>query len=329
MPHHPTQLRVCPLGESGGQRVLVGGGVQANLDQLVVAQRRVDRVNHRVGHARIPYLDQGVEPVRLRAQEAALEAGEAVAGSRFVHGPHSRRGRSASPHRLALLGMVLWLGVACATSAPNAPGQLAPVPRAAEAPGAHPPLAAGEIARHKEPAPLLDPAPPETASLLYARSVIATYGKRLDAVQREGVARALVLAEADHGLPLLMTLALIIQESRFDPRAVGPSGSLGLMQLQPVTGRDVARRHGLVWQSDRTLFDPVQNVRIGLAYLAELRARFGSTDYALAAYNIGPGRLAQLLRKGPLKHGPYLTKVHGHARTMQAEFGPPETAIGG
>jgi soluble lytic murein transglycosylase-like protein len=330
MPHHPTQLRVCPLGEGGGQRVLVGGGVQANLDQLVVAQRRVDRVNHRVGHARVPYLDQGVEPVRLRAQEAALEAGEAVAGSPFVHGPHSRRGRAASPRQLALLGFALWLGVACATSAPNAPAvQFAPVPRAAAAPGAHPPLAAGEIARHKEPASLLDPAPPETASLLYARSVLAAHSARLDAVQREGVARALVLAEADHGLPVLMTLALITQESRFDPRAKGPSGSLGLMQLQPLTGRDVARRHGLGWQSDRTLLDPVQNVRIGLAYLAELRARFGSTDHAMAAYNVGPGRLAQLLRRGPLKHGPYLTKVHGHARRLQSEFGPPESAIGG
>jgi soluble lytic murein transglycosylase len=101
------------------------------------------------------------------------------------------------------------------------------------------------------------------------------------------------------------------------------------MQLQPATARDVARRHELAWQSDRTLLDPVQNVRIGLAYLAELRERFGSTDHALAAYNIGPGNLVALLKRRPLRHGPYLKKVHAHAASMQAEFGAPETAIGG
>jgi len=91
----------------------------------------------------------------------------------------------------------------------------------------------------------------------------------------------------------------------------------------------VARRHGLAWQSDRTLLDPVQNVRLGLAYLADLRDRFGSTDHAMAAYNIGPGNLIKLLKRRPLQHGPYLKSVHTHAARMQAEFGPPETAIGG
>jgi soluble lytic murein transglycosylase-like protein len=138
-----------------------------------------------------------------------------------------------------------------------------------------------------------------------------------------------VRAEAEHGLSVLMTLSLIEQESRFDPHAKGPTGSLGLMQLQPVTAREVARQHDLAWQSDRTLFDPVQNVRIGLAYLAELRERFGSTDHAMAAYNIGPGALNKLLQKRPLRHGPYLRRVHAHAETLREEFGQPETAIGG
>jgi soluble lytic murein transglycosylase-like protein len=195
-------------------------------------------------------------------------------------------------------------------------------------PDAHPPVASHPGGK-TEPAPLLDPAPPENASLQYARSVLSKHGGKLDDVQREGVARALVLAEADHGLSVLMTLALITQESRFDPRASGPTGSLGLMQLQPVTAQDVARRHGLAWQSQRTLYDPVQNVRLGLAYLAELRERFGSTDHALAAYNIGPGNLVRLLKQRPLRHGPYLKKLHAHALSMQREFGPPESAIGG
>lgn len=229
---------------------------------------------------------------------------------------------------VALLAFVLWFGVACATATPPAPA-LAPTPRATLLPKAHPPVELAEELPNSEPASLLDPAPPENATLLYARSVLEKRGAKLDKVQREGVARALVLAEANDGIPVLMTLALIAQESRFDPRALGPTGSLGLMQIQPVTARAVARSHDLAWQSDRTLLDPVQNVRIGLAYLAELRERFGSTDHALAAYNIGPANLVKLLKKRPLRHGPYLQRVHAHAEAMSAEFGQPETAIGG
>lgn len=189
-------------------------------------------------------------------------------------------------------------------------------------------VAVAEMA-NAEPTPLLDLAPPESDSLLYARTVLEAHGRKLDAVQREGVARALVNAEAEHGLSVLMTLAVIAQESRFDPHAKGPSGSLGLMQVQPATARDIARRHGLAWQSDRTLYDPVQNVRIATAYLAEMRAQFGSTDHAIAAFNIGPGNLRRLLARHPLLPGPYLKKIHAHAAAMRVQFGEPELAIGG
>jgi len=328
MPHDPTQLRVRALGERLGERVLVGGGVHADLDQLVVAQRGVDRGDQRVRDARVSDLHECVEGLGLRAQEAALVAGQAAA--RFLaHAADSKRGRGPSRQYRALLAFVAWFGAACASTATRAPDAFSPAPRATKLSEAHPPVALTDELPNSEPAPLLDPAPPENASLLYARSVLEKHGAKLDAVQREGVARALVLAEANDGIPVLMTLALITQESRFDPHAKGPTGSLGLMQIQPVTAQAVARKHGLAWQSDRTLLDPVQNMRIGLAYLAELRDRFGSIDHALAGYNIGPGNLSKLLKKGPLRHGPYLKKVHAHAETMTAEFGQPETAIGG
>ncbi|HEU4430221.1 MAG TPA: transglycosylase SLT domain-containing protein [Myxococcota bacterium] len=233
--------------------------------------------------------------------------------------------------RAAAVAFAAAFAAACASTAPPTPPvAFAPVPRTTAAPAAHPPVSFPAAIADGASASLLDQAPPENASLMYARAVLERRGKRLDAVQREGVARALVRAEAEHGIPVLMTLSLIAQESRFDPRAKGPTGSLGLMQLQPATALEVARRNGLAWQSNLTLLDPVQNVRIALAYLAELRARFGTTDHAMAAYNIGPGNLQRLLRTRPLRHGPYLKKVHGHADAMRAEFGAaPDLAIGG
>ena len=136
------------------------------------------------------------------------------------------------------------------------------------------------------------------------------------------MARAVVGAESKHGLPAVLALAIMRQESRFNPSATGPAGSIGLMQLQPATAREMARRYQLVWKSNQTLLDPAQNTALGLAYLAELQRKFGTAEHAVAAYNIGPARLRRLLARGPLRRGPYLTKVYRHVETLRTEYGP-------
>jgi soluble lytic murein transglycosylase-like protein len=47
-----------------------------------------------------------------------------------------------------------------------------------------------------------------------------------------------------------------------------------------------------------TLFDPVLNVQLGVLYLRELIDRYGSVRIALAAYNWGPTRIGERLRRG-------------------------------
>ena len=42
----------------------------------------------------------------------------------------------------------------------------------------------------------------------------------------------------------------------------------------------------------------IVNVRLGVSYLQELVRRFGSVSTALAAYNWGPTRIAERLRRG-------------------------------
>jgi soluble lytic murein transglycosylase-like protein len=165
-------------------------------------------------------------------------------------------------------------------------------------------------------------APREEPHLALTRRVLEREaGHKLDPDQRERVARVLSAAQDESGFPVFLSLAIMQQESGFDPAARGPSGSIGLMQLQPATARALARRIGLSWHSDRTLLDPVANARIGMAYLVEMRNRFGTTEHAVAAYNIGPGNLQRLLRRGELRHGPYLTKVYARADALRAEYG--------
>ncbi|CAL1240768.1 transglycosylase SLT domain-containing protein [Candidatus Methylocalor cossyra] len=89
---------------------------------------------------------------------------------------------------------------------------------------------------------------------------------------------------------------LIRRESAFDPEARSPAGALGLMQLLPGTGEEVARMLAEPWQSARSLLIPEINLRYGAAYFRSLLDRFGShLALAAAAYNAGPYRVDRWL----------------------------------
>jgi len=217
-----------------------------------------------------------------------------------------------------VLGLI-WLCGACATTTPvEEPSAPADPTARIEAPR----IDAPAVAPVTEEIPRFAPTPTEQERFRFALRVLERKGARkLNAAQREGVARALVAAEVEHGLPLTLSLAIIELESRFNPRAKGPAGSIGLMQLQPATARETAERYGFRWTNNRMLLDPEQNARLGLAYLAELRRKFGTTEHAVAAYNIGPANLRRLLARRPLRRGPYLTKVFAHVDALHEEYG--------
>ncbi|WP_439813852.1 lytic transglycosylase domain-containing protein [Zavarzinia sp. CC-PAN008] len=96
--------------------------------------------------------------------------------------------------------------------------------------------------------------------------------------------------------PVERALALSItrQESAFDVGAVSPVGARGLMQLMPDTAKMVAGKLGLRYEAGRLTTDPVYNMTLGTAYLADRLDRFdGSYVMTIAAYNAGAGRVNQ------------------------------------
>jgi len=202
-------------------------------------------------------------------------------------------------------------------------------------PEAKPPTPAATAARRPASlvAPTTPPAPPEAAAedptLVLVRGVLTARAGHLADSQRERLAQGLVEVEREHGISVLLLVALIERESRFHPLAKGPRGSLGLMQVRPFVGEDVAGRIGVPWQGKRTLFDPVANLRIGTAYLAELLDRFGSQELALAAYNIGPNRLARRLARGDVRPPAFVRRVLLEYQGLQREFASTVTGIGG
>jgi hypothetical protein len=90
--------------------------------------------------------------------------------------------------------------------------------------------------------------------------LLVQHAPDLRPVDRARVAAAIESAQDVHQLDPLLILAIIEQESRFDPRARGSHGSTGLMQIKPFVARDVAQRHGIPWTGPRTLLDPAANV---------------------------------------------------------------------
>jgi soluble lytic murein transglycosylase-like protein len=82
--------------------------------------------------------------------------------------------------------------------------------------------------------------------------------------------------------------SIIIQESGGNAHAVSGKGAGGLMGLMPATATSVGVQD---------VFDPAQNVAGGTAYINKMLAQFKDPQLALAAYNAGPGRVAELVAK--------------------------------
>jgi soluble lytic murein transglycosylase-like protein len=108
-----------------------------------------------------------------------------------------------------------------------------------------------------------------------------------ETIQREG---------QRYGYDPLFVLAMIQVESSCSSTARGPTGSVGLIQLQPSVARELARRVGIPWSGTGMLTHPGVNVKLGLHYLTELEERFQDPWIAVAAYNLGPGRIARMPR---------------------------------
>ena len=112
------------------------------------------------------------------------------------------------------------------------------------------------------------------------------------------VATTIVREAKIHNIDPNLVLAVIHIESRGNTFALSPVGAMGMMQIMPPTGEELATKLDIPWRGAQTLFDPQVNVRMGVAYLKQLESRYGSMKTALAAYNWGPGRIDSKIRRG-------------------------------
>jgi soluble lytic murein transglycosylase len=96
---------------------------------------------------------------------------------------------------------------------------------------------------------------------------------------------------ADKHLDPALVAGVIYAETKFDPRT-SSAGAEGLMQVEPQTALDLARRSGATNFTTSDLNTPSVNIAYGSYYLRELLNLYhGSAILALAAYNGGAGNV--------------------------------------
>jgi soluble lytic murein transglycosylase len=95
-----------------------------------------------------------------------------------------------------------------------------------------------------------------------------------------------------------LVASLIRQESEFNPNAISHANAVGLMQLLPVTGKKVAKDVKLHHYNASQLYTPAVNLQLGTRYFKSMVDKFGSFEYALAAYNAGSDRVEDWLAQG-------------------------------
>lgn len=139
---------------------------------------------------------------------------------------------------------------------------------------------------------------------------------------RMGYYEEVIHQELDaRGLPRSLKYLPVI-ESGYHPGAVSRVGATGLWQLMGPTARSLGLSVTSLVDERR---DPFSSTAVALDYLVELNDRFGSWFLTLAAYNAGPYRVEQILRRhapdAPLTDDTYL-RVRPHLPAETRDFIP-------
>lgn len=114
----------------------------------------------------------------------------------------------------------------------------------------------------------------------------------------------------------LLFLALVRQESRFDPHAESWAGALGLTQVIPTTGADIAAAIGPPGYRHEMLKRPVLSAQFGVWYLSQmLDLCDGDWIAALASYNGGYGNVKRWSGGLPIQDHDLFYELIGYSET--------------
>lgn len=137
------------------------------------------------------------------------------------------------------------------------------------------------------------------------RTRVATIQQITKHLQEEGVkmnkekldlaARTVFEESLRHDVDYRLILAIMKVESNFRQYVRSPDGARGLMQIQPILAREIAKEAGIHYRGLEDLYDTKKNIRLGTYYISKLKDLFDDIPEVVFAYNVGHNKAKKLL----------------------------------
>lgn len=103
-------------------------------------------------------------------------------------------------------------------------------------------------------------------------------------------------ASEKHHVPRNLILAVIREESRFNPDSVSSARAQGLMQIQTETARFIADKRQISF-NEAKIRDPEMNIDFGAWYLNYLQDQLQDNTLTIEAYNAGIANVLEWEKK--------------------------------
>ena len=105
-----------------------------------------------------------------------------------------------------------------------------------------------------------------------------------------------------YNVDTFLIASMILEESRYNAQAVSWAGAIGLMQIMPATGKELAQQLKIRRFRTSMLKQPDVNIRMGTKYIGYLNSLFdGNPMLVIGAYNGGPGRMKRWVASKNIK----------------------------
>lgn len=139
---------------------------------------------------------------------------------------------------------------------------------------------------------------------------ISLYNNTLDSKSIYEISKTIYEESIKYNFNPLLITALIKIESNFEPKAISDSYAYGLCQVRGFIAPELAKNIGIKWDgAEKTLFNPINNIKIGVYYLSILNRDFNDLKTAIIAYNQGPYKVQEQSTNNQELNQEYVKKV--------------------